>query len=85
MYIHLYFTLDLFEVEFIDLCFTFAYDKVFLLSSCFLLACFECTPCIIWERHCNIYYISALCTFMLFIIFMRGSLCIHLISNKLYI
>ena len=30
VYIYVYFTLDLFEVEFIYLCFTFACDKVFL-------------------------------------------------------
>ena len=30
VYIHVYFTLGLFEVEFTDLCFSFAYGKVFL-------------------------------------------------------
>ena len=29
VYIHVYFTLDLFEVEFIDMCLTVACDKVF--------------------------------------------------------
>ena len=54
-----------FEVKFIDKCFTFAYDKEYLLSSCFLLACIECTPYIIWECNCNIHFISAL--YILFI------------------
>ena len=56
---------------FIDLC----YILLVIVCSSSPIACFEITPFIIWERHYNIYFISAL--FKLFIIFMGNHRVVH--------